>query len=169
MSPALAWACAMPNAVRRDGSHPRFAGPSACAGAAGSGSPFLRSTFENCEREMVTPSRRSISWANRASVQFVRSATGPAKSGPATLSAACAFTGNGPHATFVRTASMPPAWKSERHSRTVSSRTPNASAIRALVQPDNVSKTVRARSASARSAPLAIAFSAICCSSVADN
>jgi hypothetical protein len=38
------------------------------------------------------------------------------------------------------------------HSRTVSSRTPNASAIRVLVQPLRVYTMARARSASARSA-----------------
>lgn len=46
-------------------------------------------------------------------------------------------------------ASTPPFMKSLRRSRTVSSRTPKASAIRPLVQPLSVSNTARARSASA--------------------
>ena len=45
----------------------------------------------------------------------------------------------------------PPAVKSLRHRRTVSSRTPNASAILELVQPASVKSTARARSASPRS------------------
>ena len=48
-------------------------------------------------------------------------------------------------------AATPPAMKSLRHRRTVSSRTPNASAILGLVQPASVSSTARARSASPRS------------------
>ena len=120
--------------------------------------PFLRSTLESCDREIVTPSRLSISSARRASVQFVRSATGAERSGAATLSAASALTGAGPGATLALSASIPPLMKSLRHSRTVSSRTPNASAIRALVQPLSVNRMARARSASARSAPPANAL-----------
>lgn len=48
-------------------------------------------------------------------------------------------------------ASTPLLPKSLRHSQTVSSRTPNASAIRGLVQPASVRSTARARSASPRS------------------
>ena len=54
-----------------------------------------------------------------------------------------------------------------RQSRTVSSRTPKACAIRALVQPSSVRSSARARSASARSAPCARTFNAAFCSSVA--
>src|SRR5712692_1046045 len=129
--------------------------------------PFLRSTLESCEREIETPSRAAISSARRASVQFVRSATGWDRSGPATLSAASALSGAGPGAMLAFNASIPPRVKSLRHSRTVSSRTPNACAIRELVQLSSVSKMARARSASARSAPPANAFSAAFCSSVA--
>ena len=127
--------------------------------------PFLRSTLESCEREIETPSRDRISSVKRASVQFVRSATGAESKGPATLSAASALNGAGPGATLAFSASTPPLVKSPRHSRTVSSRTPNASAIRALVQPLSVSTMARARSASARSVPPAIDFSAAFCSS----
>ena len=35
--------------------------------------PFLRSTFESCEREMLRPSRRAIPPARRDKVQFRRS------------------------------------------------------------------------------------------------
>ena len=96
-------------------------------------SPFWRSTLESCEREIETFSRTAISSARRASVQFVRSATGCDKSGPATLNAACAFSGIGPGATHALSAAIPPRMKSLRQSRTVSSRTPKACAIRLLV------------------------------------
>jgi hypothetical protein len=56
-----------------------------------------------------------------------------------------------PGATLAFRASMPPRMKSLRQRQTVSSRTPNASAIRAPVQPLSVSSTARARSASPRS------------------
>ena len=102
--------------------------------------PFFRSTLESCEREMDIPSRASISRASRASVQFVRSATGCDSSGPATRSAASALNGEGPGAIVALRASTPWQAKSLRHSRTVSSRTPNASAICGLVQPFSVSK-----------------------------
>ena len=52
---------------------------------------------------------------------------------------------------LVFSAATPPAVKSLRHRRTVSSRTPNASAILELVQPASVKSTARARSASPRS------------------
>jgi hypothetical protein len=52
------------------------------------------------------------------------------------------------------------AWKSLRHSRIVSSRTPKASAIRLLVQAPSVNRMARARLASARSASPAMALSA---------
>jgi hypothetical protein len=100
---------------------------------------------------MVTPSRASISPMRRASVQLRRSATGASSNGATTLSAASALTGAGPYAGLVSSASTPPRAKSLRHRRTVSSRTPNASAMRGLVQPDSVSNKARARSASPRS------------------
>ena len=59
---------------------------------------FLRSTFENCEREMLRPSRRAISSARRDNVLFRRSSTGADRSADATLRAACAFSGAGPGA-----------------------------------------------------------------------
>ena len=86
----------------------------------------------------MTPSRLAISSARRAKVQFIRFATGAERSGVATLSAASAFTGAGPGATLALSAALPPLMKSLRHNRTVSSRTPKASAIRALVQPASV-------------------------------
>jgi len=46
---------------------------------------------------------------------------------------------------------VPSRLKSLRHSRTVSARTPNASAMRGLVQPESVSRMARALSASPRS------------------
>jgi hypothetical protein len=52
---------------------------------------------------------------------------------------------------LVFSAATPPAVKSLRHRRTVSSRTPNASAILELVQPASVKSTALARSASPRS------------------
>jgi hypothetical protein len=130
-------------------------------------SPFWRSTLESCEREIERFSRAAISLARRASVQFVLSATGCDRRGPATLSAACAFSGTGPGATLAFSASIPPCMKSLRQSRTVSSRTPKACAIRLLVQPSSVSRIARARSASALFTPPAHAFKTAFCSSVA--
>ena len=62
------------------------------------------------------------------------------------------------------------AWlidRDERQRRTVSSRTPNASAIFGLVQPASVSSTARARSASPRSREPARAIRAPRCSLLA--
>ena len=116
---------------------------------------------------MRTPSRASISARRRAIVQFGRSATGSSSNGVITRNAASLFTGAGPGAMLAFSASTPPRPKSLRQSRTVSSRTPNASAIRGLVQPDSVSRTARARSASPRSRDPASAAKADRCSSLA--
>ena len=70
--------------------------------------------------------------------------------GAAMRKAASLFTGGGPGAMLAFSAATPPAVKSLRQRRTVSSRTPNASAILGLVQPARVSSTARARSASPR-------------------
>ncbi|MEC5293829.1 hypothetical protein, partial [Aurantimonas sp. C2-3-R2] len=59
-------------------------------------SPFLRSTLESCDLEMVTPSRCAISAARRAKVQLVLSATGAHRSSSETLSAASALSAAGP-------------------------------------------------------------------------
>jgi hypothetical protein len=128
---------------------------------------FLRSTLDRRDFEMVTPSRASISPMRRASVQLGRSATGASSNGAATLSAASALTGAGPDAGFVLSASTPPRAKSLRHWRTVSSRTPNASAMRGLVQPDSVSNKARARSASPRSRETESRRNSAFCSSLA--
>jgi hypothetical protein len=116
--------------------------------------------LDNCERLIRTPSRTSISARSRGMVQFGRFATGASSSGSATRNAASLFPGAGPGATRARSAATPPPAYSLRHSRTVSSRTPNASPIRALVQPASVSSTARARSASPRSRDAARASSA---------
>ena len=116
---------------------------------------------------MRTPSRVSISARSRGIVQLCRSATGSASRGKATRKAATLFTGAGPGATVALSASTPPLMKSLRHSQTVSSRTPNASAIRGLVQPASVSNTARARSASPRSREPARTLSAARCVSLA--
>jgi hypothetical protein len=114
---------------------------------------------------MRRPARLSISSARRGSVQFGRSPTGLDKTSSATASARSALTGADPGAIdFVR-ASIPPAVKALRQKRTVSSRTPNASAIWLLVQPERVSKIARARSASPRSRDRLRAISADLCSS----
>ena len=129
--------------------------------------PFWRSTTDSREREMRTPERFSISFAKRGSVQFGRSATGCDKSSCATASARSAFSGADPGATDAFSASAPPFMKSLRHNRTVSSRTPKASAILELVQPDNVSNSARARSASPRSRDWLRATNPRLCSSLA--
>ncbi len=128
---------------------------------------FFRNALDSCDRLMRTPSRASISARRRAIVQFGRSATGSSSNGMTTRNAVELFTGSGPGATLAFNASTPPRPKSLRQSRTVSSRTPNASAIRGLVQPASVSRTARARSASPRSRDPARAAKAIRCSSLA--
>ena len=129
--------------------------------------PLWRSTTESREQEMRTPARVSISSARRGSVQFGQSATGPDRTSSATANARSALTGAGPGATDFSRASMPPLRKALRQNRTVSSRTPKASAIWALVQPDRVSKIARARSASPRSRERLRVISADRCSSSA--
>src|SRR3712207_6076907 len=116
---------------------------------------------------MRTPARCSITSARRDSVQFGRSATGPDRTSSATANARSALTGAGPGAADFFSASMPPVMKVLRQNRTVSSRTPNASAIWLLVQPESVSKIARARSASPRSRERLSASRARLCSSVA--
>jgi hypothetical protein len=123
--------------------------------------------LDSCERLIVTPSHVSISARRRAIVQLGRSATGASRSGVMTRSAASLFTGAGPGATVAANASMPPRANALRQKRTVSSRTPKASAMRRLVQPANVSNIALARSASPRSRERANARSASRCFSSA--
>src|SRR5271157_4075242 len=128
---------------------------------------FFRKALDSCERLMHTPSRASISARRRGIVQLRRSATGSSSKGVATRKAASLFIGGGPGAMLAFSAATPPAVKSLRQRRTVSSRTPNASAILGLVQPVSVSSTARARSASPRSREPARAARAARCSSLA--
>src|SRR6202022_4583048 len=125
---------------------------------------FFRKAFDSCERLIRTPSRVSISARSRAIVQLVLSATGSSSNGVTTRNATVLFTGSGPGAMRAFNASTPPLAKSPRQRRTVSSRTPNASAIRGLVQPDSVNKTARALSASPRSRDVARTDRATRCS-----
>ena len=90
---------------------------------------FFRNALDSCDRLMRTPSRASISARRRGIVQLGRSATGSCSNGVTTRKAVALFTAAGPAATLAFSASTPPAAKSLRHRRTVSSRTPNASAI----------------------------------------
>ena len=128
---------------------------------------FFRNAFDSCERLMRTPSCASISARSREIVQFRRSATGASSRGVTTRKAVSLFTGAGPGATLAFRASMPPSIKALRQRRTVSSRTPNASAVFGLVQPASVSSTARARSASPRSREPANTVRPARCSSVA--
>src|SRR6185503_12949347 len=137
------------------------------AGSPPAKAPFFLSTTDSREREMRTPARVSISSAKRGSVQFGRFATGPDRTSSATASAHSALTGAGPGAMDFFSASIPPVMKALRQKRTVSSRTPKASAIWPLVQPDRVSKIARARSASPRSREWLRATSADRCSASA--
>ena len=116
---------------------------------------------------MRTPARVSISSARRGSVQFERSATGQDRTSSATTNARSALTGAGPGAVDFFRASIPPVMKALRQKRTVSSRTPNASAIWPPVQPERVSTIARARSASPRSRERLRVISADRCSSSA--
>ncbi len=130
---------------------------------------FVQRLGRSCERLIWTPSRSAISAArSRAIVQLRRSATGASSNGVATRNAASLFTGAGPAATLARSALAPSRMKSLRHRRTVSSRTPNASAMRGLVQPASVSNHGTRRSASPRSREPASAVSAARWSSVAE-
>ena len=128
---------------------------------------FFRKALDSCERLMRMPSRTSISARRRGIVQLRRSATGSSSKGATTRKAASLFTGGGPGAMLAFSAVTPPAAKALRHRRTVSSRTPNASAILGLVQPASVKSTARARSASPRSREPARAERAARCSSLA--
>src|SRR5215211_2956454 len=127
--------------------------------------PLWRSTTDSRERERRTPARLSISSARRGSVQFGRSPTGQDRTSSATTNARSALTGAGPGAIDFFRASIPPVMKALRQTRTVSSRTPKAWAIWALVQPDRVSTIARARSASPRSREWLRASSPCLCSS----
>src|SRR5829696_8006775 len=135
------------------------------AGSPPAKAPFFLSTTDSREREMRTPARVSISSARRGSVQFERSATGPDRTSSATTNAHSALTGAGPGAIDFFRASIPPVMKALRQTRTVSSRTPTAWAIWALVQPERVSTIARARSASPRSREWLRASSPCLCSS----
>jgi hypothetical protein len=128
---------------------------------------FFRNALDSCERLMRTPSRASISARRRGIVQLRRSATGSSSKGVTTRNAVSLFTGAGPGATLAISAVTLPSAKSLRQRRTVSSRTPNASAICGLVHPDSVSSTARALSASPRSCEQASVASAARCSPVA--
>jgi hypothetical protein len=120
---------AVADASRSDRPRWQLAALSGCAAAAGNGT-FFRNALDSCERLMLIPSRASISARMRAIVQFGRLATGSSSNGVTTRKAVSLFTGGGPGATLAFSASMPPPLKSLRHSRTVSSRTLNASAMR---------------------------------------
>ena len=125
---------------------------------------FFRNALDNRERLIRTPSRASISARSRAIVQFFLSATGSSSNGVTTRNATVLFTGSGPGAMRAFNASTPPLVKSPRQRRTVSSRTPKASAMRELVRPVNVNRTARALSASPRSRDVARADKAARCS-----
>jgi hypothetical protein len=101
---------------------------------------LFRNALDRYERLMRTPSRTSISARMRAIVQFGRLANGSSSNGVTTRKAVSLFNGGGPDATLAFNASVPPRLKSLRHSRTVSSRTLKASAMRGLVQPESVSR-----------------------------
>lgn len=141
---------AVADASQSDRPRWQLAALSACAAAAGSETLF-RNALDSCERPMHTPSRASISARMRAIVRFGRLVTGSSSNGVTTRKVVSLFTGGVPGATLAFNASVPDLAKSRRHSRTVSSRPPNASAMRGLLQPDRVSRMARALSASPRS------------------
>ena len=159
-------ACAIAGASRSDPPRSRSAVPSACRGRRPSGSFFSQRLGQLRAADAHAFARFDFA-RRRAIVQFRRSATGWSSKGVTTRSAVSLFTGAGPGAMLAFNAATPPLPKSLRHSRTVSSRTPNPSAIRALVQPERVKSTARARSASPRSRDPARAVSAARWSSLA--
>jgi hypothetical protein len=99
---------------------------------------------------MLAPVCRSISARNRGKVQLVRSSTGWRSNPRATASARSPLAGDGPGARLDRKASTPRSLNHPRQCRTASGVTPNASATSRLVQPCNVNRIARARSASPR-------------------
>ena len=125
--------------------------PSGCAAAAANGTFFsqrlgqLRPADAN---PLLAPRSRLAAAVSSSCVGRLPVAS---SKGVTTRKAASLFTAAGPGATLAFSAATPPRMKSLRHRRTVSSRTPNASAIRALVQPASVSSIARALSASPRS------------------
>jgi hypothetical protein len=92
MSPASAWALRGRGRSPTRSISPALWRPSACVGAAASGS-FFRSALDNCDLPNLTPSRASISVMRREIVQLGRSATGASSRGVTTRSAASVFTG----------------------------------------------------------------------------
>ena len=121
----------------------------ALAAAAASGS-FFRSVLDNCDLPIRTPSRASISLIRRAIVQLRRLATGASKRGVDVAQRGLALHRGWARAPRARLQRFNAAIGeiTQRHRRTVSSRTPKASAMRGLVQPKSVSNIARARSAS---------------------
>ncbi|MBK8175754.1 MAG: hypothetical protein IPK66_10960 [Rhodospirillales bacterium] len=127
----------------------------------------MRITTLSRDLEIRSPVRRSISFCNRGSVQFRRSATSSVSTAETTASAARAFTGSGPGALRARRPATPSRPNVQRQWRTLFGSTENASAIRALDQPCSDNKIDRARSASARSGEPASARNSSHCSAVA--
>jgi len=106
---------------------------------------------------------RSREYSDRSAAVGCRLPSGH-QGGRRQRNATALFTGSGSEAMRAFNASTPARTKSPRQSRAVSSRTPNASAIRGLVQPDSVNRTTRALSASPRSRDVARIDKAARCS-----
>ena len=131
--------------------------------------PFFRSRMLSRDFEMLIPARRSISACSRGSVQFTRFSTGSARIPCATASARSPLLGSGPGAMVERNASTPPVENQWRQCRTEHAVTPKASPTSALVQPANVNKIARARSASPRTSERAKSFNEDTSSGLTDN
>jgi hypothetical protein len=140
----------------------------ACGAAAASGT-FLCNALDSCQRLMWTPSHSAISARSREIVQLSRSATGASSKRRGHTQRRFTLHRGRAGATVAFSTPAPSRMKSRRHSRTVSSRTPNAAAMRGLVQPASVSNTARVRSVSPRSREPASALSAARWSSVAES
>ena len=159
--------CAIAGAGRPVRPRRRSGVPSACAAVAANGT-FFRNALDSCERLMRTPSRASIS-ARRLTDRPVASVghrlLQQGRDHNATPLHSSPELGRAPRSLLA-----PQCRRPRSHCATgepVSSCTPNASAIRGLVQPVSVSSTARALSASPRSREPASLASAARCSLVA--
>ena len=117
----------------------------------------------------MTPVCRSTSARSRSKVQLVRFSMGWRNNAPATAKARSPLAPDGPGARVDRSASTPRSLNHPRQCRTASGVTPNASATSKLVQPCNVSRIARARSASPRTSERDSTRNPASCSALATN
>ena len=121
--------CAIAGAGRPVRPRRRSGVPSACAAVAANGTFFSQRLGQLRTADANTLARFDLG-AQAGDRPIAPVGHRFSNKGVTTRNAASLFTGAGPGATLAFSASIPPPAKSLRHRRTVSSRTPNASAIR---------------------------------------